>query len=326
MSLPAVFISYSHKDEQWKDRLVAQLGVLQAEGILEVWDDRRIEAGLDWQPEIERAIEGAAVAILLISANSLTSKFVLGEEVPRLLERRQKEGLRVIPLIVQQCAWTEVKWLSKIQARPRDGRALSGGTDYQIETDLAALAGEVAGIVRRTPHCGERVAPGPEKISLAKLPSTSRELFGRARELDTLDGAWDGGGANIVTLVAFGGVGKTALVNAWLNRMAEKNWRGADWVFGWSFYSQGAAEGRQASADLFIDTALRWFGDPEPEKGSPWDKGERLAESVRRQRTLLVLDGLEPLQHPPGGALGGRLKDPLLQSLLRGLSPVRPQR
>jgi len=98
-----VFISYSHKDEAWKDRLVKQLGVLQAEGVLEVWDDRRIEAGEDWQPEIERAIEHAAVAILLVSADFLTSKFILGVEVPRLLERRQKEGVRVIPLIVWPC-------------------------------------------------------------------------------------------------------------------------------------------------------------------------------------------------------------------------------
>ncbi len=324
MSLPTVFISYSHKDEAWKDRLVAHLGVLQAEGALEVWDDRRIEAGEDWKPQIEGAIERAAVAILLISADFLTSEFILGEEVPRLLERRQKEGLRVIPLIVRPCAWTEVKWLSPIQARPKDGRPLSGGSEYQVEEELAALAKEVADILRRTPRGGEHAAPPPEKISLAKLPSTSPDLFGRERELATLDAAWDEARANILTLVAFGGVGKTALVNVWLNRMAEKNWRGADCVFGWSFYSQGAAEGRQASADLFIDTALRWFGDPEPEKGSPWDKGERLAERVRAQRTLLVLDGLEPLQYPPGGALGGRLKDPALQSLLRELALSNP--
>ncbi len=46
-----VFISYSHKDEDWKDRVVSHLGVLAAEG-LEAWDDRRIEAGGGWEAEI----------------------------------------------------------------------------------------------------------------------------------------------------------------------------------------------------------------------------------------------------------------------------------
>ena len=62
---PSVFISYSHKDEKWKDKLAIQLGVLAGESRLEVWDDRRIAAGDDWFPEIELAIEAADVAVLL---------------------------------------------------------------------------------------------------------------------------------------------------------------------------------------------------------------------------------------------------------------------
>jgi hypothetical protein len=75
-------------------------------------------------------------------------------------------------------------------------------------------------------------------------------------------------------------------------------WRGAEKVFGWSFYSQGTD--RLSSSDEFIDAALRWFGDVDPKVGSPWDKGERLAALIKKQRTLLVLDGVEPLQWGPG--------------------------
>ncbi len=102
--------------------------------------------------------------------------------------------------------------------------------------------------------------------------------------------------------------------------MAQGNYRGADCVFGWSFYSQGAAEGKQSSADQFIDFALRFFGDPDPTQGSPWDKGQRLTDLVREQKTLLILDGLEPLQNP----LDKRLKDPALASLLRNLAIQNP--
>ena len=161
----------------------------------------------------------------------------------------------------------------------------------------------------------------PAKISLAKLPSTSPDLFGREKELAQLDAAWNKPNTNIVSLVAFGGVGKTALVNKWCLQMA--NYRGAERVYGWSFYSQGAAEGKQASADLFIASALKWFGDQNPDEGSPWNKGERLAELIKNQRTLLILDGLEPLQYPPG-EMEGRLKDPGLQCLLRELANHNP--
>ena len=114
-------------------------------------------------------------------------------------------------------------------------------------------------------------------------------------------------------------------MNRWLIQLGANQYRGAQRVYGWSFYSQGAAEGRQASADLFIASALSWFGDTNPDEGSPWDKGERLADLIRNQRTLLVLDGMEPLQQPPAeGVQQGRLKDPGLQSLLRALARHNP--
>jgi predicted nucleotide-binding protein len=102
-TMPKVFISYSHKDEAWKNRLQTQLTVLERQGLLSVWEDRQIAGGDEWYPEIEQAIESAQVAILLISADFLGSKFILGKEVPPLLERRKKEGLRVIPLILKPC-------------------------------------------------------------------------------------------------------------------------------------------------------------------------------------------------------------------------------
>jgi tetratricopeptide (TPR) repeat protein len=154
-----------------------------------------------------------------------------------------------------------------------------------------------------------------DKISIARLPVSGPNLFGRDAELQLLDEAWANPNTNIITFVAWGGVGKTALVNHWVKQdMALDNYRGAEHVYGWSFYSQGTSE-RAASADLFIDEALRWFGDIDPTLGSPWDKGERLAQFIRQTRTLLVLDGLEPLQHPPGPQ-EGRLKDAALQTLL----------
>ena len=98
MQRPKVFISYSHKDERWKDRLTTHLAVLSKQQLLEFWDDRKISAGEDWYSKIQQAIEAASIAVLLVSANSLSSDFILSEEVRYLLERRDKEGLPVFPI------------------------------------------------------------------------------------------------------------------------------------------------------------------------------------------------------------------------------------
>ena len=80
-----------------------------------------------------------------------------------------------------------------------------------------------------------------------------------------------------------------------------------------------APAGSTSSADEFLDATLTWFGDPDPRLGTAWEKGERLAKLVAHCRTLLVLDGLEPLQNPPGPQ-EGRLREPSLQALLRELA------
>jgi hypothetical protein len=159
---------------------------------------------------------------------------------------------------------------------------------------------------------------GPKKISVARLPVTGSDVFGREEDVAFLDRAWASKQVNVVTIVAWAGVGKSTLVNHWLRRMAAEHYRSVQLVFGWSFYRQGTSGGT-SSADEFLDAALTWFGDPDPRIGTPWQKGERLAKLVAHRRTLLVLDGLEPLQNPPGPQ-EGRLREPSLQALLRELA------
>ena len=159
---------------------------------------------------------------------------------------------------------------------------------------------------------------GPKKISVARLPLTGSNLFGREEDIAFLDDAWENQHLNVVTIVAWGGVGKSTLVNHWLRRMAVDYYRSAQLVFGWSFYQQGTP-GDTSSADEFLDATLAWFGDTEPRLGTGWEKGERLARLIAQRRTLLILDGLEPLQNPPGPQ-EGRLREPSLQALLRELA------
>jgi len=159
----------------------------------------------------------------------------------------------------------------------------------------------------------------PIKIETTKLPTTSSILFGREKELEILDKAWENPHTKIISFIAWGGIGKTALVNAWLNRMEKENYRGAQLVYGWSFYSQGTKDDRQASSDKFMNDALKWFGYKGEKPPSQYEKGRLLAEIISKRKTLLVLDGLEPLQYPPG-EMQGYLKDQAMQALLKGLA------
>lgn len=159
------------------------------------------------------------------------------------------------------------------------------------------------------------------QVAPSRLHHGADHLFGREDELAALDQVWNDPSKHVLTIVAFGGVGKTSLVFEWMARRAAANWLGFDRVFDWSFFSQGTRDQGAASADAFIVAALKFFGDERMSESaaSPWDKGARLAHLVALQRALLVLDGVEPLQHPPG-SLAGELKDPALSTLLKGLA------
>ncbi|MCK6437318.1 TIR domain-containing protein [Rivihabitans pingtungensis] len=323
-----IFISYSHQDEAWKNRVVKQLRVLSRAG-LDVWDDRRIAAGDDWHPEIQQAIERCDVAVLLISADFLTSSFILDQEVPQLLQRRQKQGIRVIPLIVRPCEWRRIDWLKTIQARPTDGKELLGMTEYELESVLSKLAGEIADLLLAPPpgtvSSPEVEAPStgqnaPIRTDLTHLPAGAAHFLGRDNELAALDAAWaSAGNTALVELIAPGGTGKTALVKRWLEHVKTDNWRGARRVFAWSFYSQGSGDERNASEDVFLAEAIQWFCVSVAASLNPADKGRALAEAIVAHRCLLVLDGLEPLQHPPG-PLAGELRAPGLKALLTHLA------
>jgi serine/threonine protein kinase len=206
---------------------------------------------------------------------------------------------------------------------------------YQSPAELLKAIPAVAGAIdarrritrqslRKTSHSASRLETRnrqlrlePEKISVARLPITGSDVFGREEDIAFLDRAWAKKSVNVITIVAWAGVGKSTLVNHWLRRMAAKQYRSAELVFGWSFYRQGSSGGT-SSADEFLDAALAWFGDPHPPLGTAWEKGERLAKLISHRRTLLVLDGLEPLQNPPGPQ-EGRVREPALQALLREL-------
>ena len=307
-----IFISYSHKDKIWKNCLATQLAVLELEGYFTVWDDQQIEPSDDWFAEIERELNQADVAIMLISADFLTSRFIRAEEIPTLLRRREQAGMKLIPLIVRPCAWQKVSWLSAIQGGGKDNKPLSKLDKNKREEALTELTEKIASILKENPTTK---AP---TIS-DRLPTVKGKFFGREDELQLLDDAWRSKQSTIVEFVASGGTGKTKLLRHWLDRSMADKAMDINAVIAWSFYSQGASEDKQISSRLFLDHALAKLGSPRTDFSSEEDRGEYLAEQLSQHRCLLILDGLEPLQHASAANLG-ELKDRALRQMLRTLA------
>src|SRR4051812_45279755 len=95
-----VFISYSHADKEWLDRLKRHLKPLVREGNLDCWDDTHIQPGDDWKQEIQNALDTAQVAVLLISADFFASDYIDETELPPLLAAAEAEGARILPVII----------------------------------------------------------------------------------------------------------------------------------------------------------------------------------------------------------------------------------
>ena len=308
-----IFISYSHKDEVWKDRLQEQLGALAREGYFSVWDDRQVELGGDWFAEIKRELNQAKVAIMLISASFLNSSFILAKEIPIMLSRRKQDGMLLIPLVIRPCAWQDIPWLSVIPGGYKDNVPLSKLSKHKREEAFAELTRKIKVHIDTAP-----TTPSPTILS-DRLPTVKGKFFGRKQELQLLDDSWNGEQTNIVEFVASGGTGKTKLLRHWLDRSLDDKAMGINSLIAWSFYSQGASEDKQISSRLFFDHAITELGSPSTDFPTDEARGEHLAKLLRQHRCLLILDGLEPLQHATS-ANRGELKDRALRQMLRTLA------
>ena len=140
-----IFISYSHRDREWLSRLQAHLGVLQQEGLIDAWSDENLHPGDEWPQGIRDALDRADIAVLLVSAHFLSSRFIMEKEMPILLERRQAGGLKkLLPLVVTPCNWQLSQYLKGIEVRPKHRDSVARGNQADQEADLADLTAEVA--------------------------------------------------------------------------------------------------------------------------------------------------------------------------------------
>lgn len=123
-----VFISYSHKDEDLRSELEVHLAYLKNQGSVEIWQDRRLLPGDNFDHTIREEIDTADVILLLISSDFLASSYCFGIEMTRALERHSSGEARAIAVILRPCEWKQTE-LSQYLATPTDGRAITRWPD-----------------------------------------------------------------------------------------------------------------------------------------------------------------------------------------------------
>lgn len=112
----SIFVSYSHMDTIYLDRLKVHLRPFEKKGQIDLWEDTKIKAGEKWKDKINSALDKSVIAILLISADFMASDFIVDNELPPLLKAAEGNGKVILPVIVKPCRFIKDENLSKFQA------------------------------------------------------------------------------------------------------------------------------------------------------------------------------------------------------------------
>lgn len=156
--MPSVFVSYSQKDEEALEQLRRHFAPLVRLGLVTWWDDTKIQAGAEWEREIEQALESANVAVLLITADFLASDYIVTKELPRILERHASGDLHILPVFLRPSVVDEDKLtfpvpgtserikLSALQGFGTPDRPLSAWNESDREREFVRLAKHVTSL------------------------------------------------------------------------------------------------------------------------------------------------------------------------------------
>jgi hypothetical protein len=268
--------------------------VLEAEGYTTTLQDLDFRPGNSFLHQMSKAHKRAGHVIALLSPHYVAKEFTLNELYSALAKDGLGEARRLIPVRIAPCEIPDV--INHIIYVDLVGKDKSAARDLLLDAV--------------SPEGPRKPLVVTHRTAIAKLPTVDPTLLGRDPQLAFLDRAWADPAANLVQIIAAGGTGKTALVDKWFRRHLNEAT-----IFGWSFYSQGTSENRQTSSDPFFAEILRFFQITVEPTASVYAKAEALADHLRKERVLLILDGCEPLQDAAGD-----MKDSALKALLQELA------
>lgn len=132
-NIKKIFVSYSHVDNKYLDRLKVHIKPLERNNLVELWSDTLIMSGEKWKQKIEKALNEASIAILFISADFIASDFIINNELQPLLKNAENKGTVILPIIVKPCRFLREPNLSQFQAINNPIKPLCKLDEYEQE-------------------------------------------------------------------------------------------------------------------------------------------------------------------------------------------------
>ena len=104
---------------------------------INVWQDRQLLAGMEWDETIAKQLQGADIILLLISVDFNNSQYIWDKELKIAMGRHERNEARVIPIILRTCEWSEMSY-AKLQALPTGAKPITAFVDKdEAYTDVA---------------------------------------------------------------------------------------------------------------------------------------------------------------------------------------------
>jgi tetratricopeptide (TPR) repeat protein len=287
-----VFCSYSHVDEPLRKELEKHIKILERQGLMAVWHDRKIGAGEEWKEEIDEQLESADVILLLITPDFIASDYCYDLEMGRAMERHDAGDACVIPVFLRPVNWKGAPF-GKLQALPTDAKPVSL---WQNQDEAFVIVSE--GIQRAVENLGARrqtttatTAGKPQASAPIPRPPVVGFVARRDAEghniVERLQEELAPQGNRLVTLSGPGGIGKTTLAAEAARALKE--------VFGghivWS-----KAEGRADFAlSMLLDDISTQLGREDLRTLAPDLKAAQVRELIAYPPVLIVLDNYETI-------------------------------
>lgn len=192
-----IFFCYAHEDEPLLNKLKSHLRVLQRQDLIEVWHDRDINVGTEWEQEISRQLNTSQIILLLISPDFMDSDYCYSVEMKRAIERHERGEARVIPIILRYVHWQETL-LAKLQALPTDGKPVKSWLDldeafFNVVEGIRKVVDMFEKVEGDVPRIREELSQQHEEehSSITEIAELRAYIYSREAEDAIRNGNWE---------------------------------------------------------------------------------------------------------------------------------------